>query len=458
MQTSAACADFRRGWLCRRELLRAGSLGILGLGLPDLLRLEAASAPASKGNSKIKSCILLYYYGGPSHHDTWDMKPTAPPEVRGEFKPIATRVPGLRISEHLSRCARVTDKLAIIRSVHHRMTNHNAAAVEALCGRAPLKGDLEFLAGDPTDFPCYGSALSYLLPGKQPVPPYVALPHVMWNVVKLAGQTAGFLGSAYDPLHVTRDPNGPHFRVGEMGLPADLTLSDLEHRQTILNLLDRQARGWEELVGTGAVDTFHAKAFELLRSPQASQAFDISREPPGTRDRYGRTKHGQSLLLARRLVEAGVRCVSVYDGSRNGVDNWDTHTNNFSLLKDTLLPPADRAFAALIEDLHTRGLLDSTLVLWMGEFGRTPTVNKSAGRDHWPFCYTVVAAGGGVKGGCTYGSSDKLAAYPDANAVTPGDLAATLFWRFGLDHTREIRDFSSRPYRLAEGEPIRALF
>jgi hypothetical protein len=458
MPRNVACADFRRGRMSRRELLRVGGLGLLGLNLPDLLRLEAAAAAEKPRAAKVKSCILLYYYGGPSHQDTWDMKPDAPAEVRGEFKPIPTKVPGLRVSEHLSRSAQVVDKLAIIRSMHHRMRNHNAAAVEALCGREPLKGDLEFLAGDPTDFPCYGSAVAHLAPGKRPVPPYVALPHVMWNVVKLAGQTAGFLGSAYNPLHVTRDPNDPNFRVGEMSLPDDMTLPELEHRQSILRLLNRQARGWEELAGTGAMDAFYEKAFRLLHSPEASQAFDIAREDPRTRDRYGRNKHGQSVLLARRLVEAGVPFVSVYDGSRNGIDNWDTHGKNFESLKDTLLPPADRALAALIEDLDTRGLLDSTLVVWTGEFGRTPTINKNAGRDHWPDCYSVVLAGGGVEGGSTYGSSDKFAAYPDSNPATPGDLAATIFWRLGLNHTQQIHDFNGRPYRLAEGEPVRALF
>src|SRR5262249_30627992 len=233
MNRDAASANVPRGPMSRRALLRAGSLGLLGLTLPDLLRLEAAAAGGARP-TRVKSCILLYYYGGPSHQDTWDMKPDAPSEVRGEFKPVPTKVPGLRISEHLSRTARVADKLAIVRSMHHRMTNHNAAAVEALCGRTPLKGDLEFLAGDPTDIPCYGSAVAYLTPPRRPVPPYVALPHVMWNVVKLAGQTAGFLGSAYDPLHVTRNPNDPTFRVGEMALPDDLTLPELEHRQSIL--------------------------------------------------------------------------------------------------------------------------------------------------------------------------------------------------------------------------------
>jgi hypothetical protein len=398
MSHGHACAGFRRARLSRRELLRVGGLGCLGLNLPEFLRLEAAQAAGSSSpGTAVKACILLFYYGGPSHHDTWDMKADAPLEVRGEFQPTATNVPGLRISEHLGRTARVADKLAIVRSVHHSMRNHNAAAVEALCGRAPLKGDLEFLAGDPTDFPCYGSALTYLLPEERPVPPHVALPHIMRNVVKLAGQTAGFLGSAYDPVHITRDPNDPGFRVGEMGLPDDLTVEDLEHQHSLLRLLDRQARGWEKLAGAGAMDSFYERAFTLLRTPAASRAFDISQEDPRTRDRYGRSKHGQSVLLARRLVEAGVRFVSVYDGSRNGVDNWDTHSDNFKQLKETLLPPADQALSALIEDLAVRGLLDSTLVVWMGEFGRTPRVNGGAGRDHWPDCYSVVLAGGGVK-------------------------------------------------------------
>src|SRR5262249_15629980 len=222
---------------------------------------------------------------------------------------------------------------------HHRMTNHNAAAVEALCGRTPLKGDLEFLAGDPTDFPCYGSAVSYLTPGARPVPPYLALPHITWNAGKLAGRNAGFLGAAYGPLHVPRDPTDPAFRVGEMALPDDVTLRELEHRQSIRQLLDRQARGWEEQAGTGAMDAFYEKAFRLLRSPEASRAFDISQEDPRTRDRYGRNKHGQSLLLARRLVEAGGRFVSGYDGSRNGIGQTETPGKKFQGPQETHTAP-----------------------------------------------------------------------------------------------------------------------
>ncbi len=446
--------------LHRRQLLRAGGLGFLGLNLAQLLRAEdVARSPGASQSSgaQIKSCILMFYYGGPSHHDTWDMKPRAPLEVRGEFKSIATSVPGIRISEHLPYSAKVMDRLCVIRSAHHPMRNHNSAAVEALCGRTPLKGDLELLANDPTsDFPCYGSALTYLKGATPSVPSHVALPHVMYNVVKLPGQTAGFLGPAYEPLQVTRDPNAPDFRVSEIELPAGLTLAELESRQALLARVNsRQAT---PSAASGSMASYYERAFNLLRSDAVRTAFDIGRETAATRERYGRNIHGQSALLARRLVEAGVRFVSVYDKVTNGLDNWDTHVNNFGRLKDQLLPPCDRGFSALVEDLAARGLLDSTLVIMLGEFGRTPKINRDGGRDHWPDCYSVVLAGGGIRGGVLYGSSDKLGAYPESNPVTPGDLAATIFWRFGLDPATELHDLTGRPFRLATGEPIYSLF
>ena len=447
----------------RRTLLSAGGLGFLGLNLAQLLRAEALSGRAAKAPAQpIKSCILMFYYGGPSHHDTWDMKPTAPLEVRGEFKGIQTSVPGLQVSEHLPRCAKIMDRVAVIRSGHHNMSNHNAAAVEALCGHTPIKGDLELLANDPTvDFPCYGSAVSYFSKTKAPVrqatvPPFVALPHVMYNVVKLPGQTAGFLGPAYEPLQVTKDPNKADFRVGEIELPSGLSLAELENRQSLLSGINAQMPDASRSLET--MDAFYQRAFNLLRSDAVRRSFDISSEDAQTRDRYGRNIHGQSVLLARRLVESGVRFVSVYDKVTNGLDNWDTHVNNFGRLKDQLLPPCDQAFSALVEDLEQRGLLDSTLVVMLGEFGRTPKINKEGGRDHWPKCYSVVMAGGGVRGGAIWGSSDKLGAYPDLNPVTPGDLAATIFWRFGIDSTTELHDASGRPFRLAGGEPIYGLF
>ena len=443
----------------RRQLLRAGGLGFLGVHLAHLFEAEARAGMtggAALAKNPLKSCILMFYYGGPSHHDTWDMKPLAPAEVRGEFKSIATSVPGVRISEHLPRSAQIVDRLAVVRGMHHTMSNHNAAAVEALCGRTPLKGDLELLSNDPTtDFPCYGSALTYLKGPTPSVPPHVALPHVMYNVVKLPGQTAGFLGAAYEPLQVTKDPNAPDFRVAEIELPSGLSLGESENRRALLSRIN--ARMPDDRA-QGNMNAFYRRAFDLLRSDAVRRAFDIGRENARTRERYGRNIHGQSALLARRLVESGVRFVSVFDRVRNGPNNWDTHDNNFGRLKDDLLPPCDTAFSALIEDLEAKGLLDSTLVVMLGEFGRTPKINGAGGRDHWPNCFSVVLAGGGIAGGTMYGASDKLGAYPETDPVTPGDLAATIFWRFGLDPATELHDPAGRPFRLAAGAPIHGLF
>jgi hypothetical protein len=447
--------------LSRRRLLQFGGLGCLGLSLPDLFRAEAARAadPTRTRTAPVRSCILLFFYGGPSHLDTWDPKPNAPREVRGEFRAVPTAVPGVRLGEHLPHCGRVMNKLALVRSLHHPMRNHNSAAVEALCGRTPLKGDLELLADDPNSFPCYGSALSYGARESRSVPAHVALPHVMYNVVTLPGQTAGFLGAAHNPFQVNGDPNAPDFRAGELGLPADLPLARLEDRRSLLRVMDHQTARADRRLGQQTLTVCQGRAFDLLRSEAVRRAFDLSREPPVLRERYGRTTLGQSLLLARRLVEAGVRFVNVNDKVHNGqLANWDSHENNFARLKDDLLPPADRALSALVEDLEARGLLDSTLVVALAEFGRTPQVNKSAGRDHWPDCYSMVLAGGGVIGGAVYGASDRLGAFPASDLVTPGDLAATLFWRFGLDGSAEVRDRAGRPYRLAEGEPLFKLF
>jgi hypothetical protein len=448
--------DFFHG---RRHWLRAGSLGLFGLGLSRFLRAEAIPAASFSRRPPIKSCILLFYYGGPSHLDTWDMKPAAPREVRGEFRPLASVVPGVRLCEHMPHCARVVNKVAIVRSFHHGMRNHNAAAVESLCGRTPLKGDLELLADDPNSFPCYGSVLTTFKPATRGIPSHVALPHVMYNVVMLPGQTAGFLGAAANPFQVNQDPNEADFHVDELTLPAELPLARLDDRQSLLSLLDVQIRRAAQLRDAKPMTVYQEKAFRLLHSEKVRRAFDLSKETSRLRERYGRNKLGQSLLLARRLVEAGVQFVNVNDKVTNGqLANWDSHENNFGRLKNDLLPPADQGFSALIEDLDARGLLESTLVVALAEFGRTPKINRAAGRDHWPDCFSIVLAGGGVRGGTVYGASDKIGAYPASDPVSPGDLAATLLWRFGLDLTTEIRDLTGRPYRLAEGTPLRTLF
>lgn len=466
--------------LSRRRLLRIGGLGSLGLTLPGLLQAEAIKSATRKigaGTTRpIRSCILVFYYGGPSHIDTFDMKPNAPAEIRGQFSSIATSVPGLRICEHLPDTAKVMDRLAVVRSMHHPMTNHNAAAFTALCGRNPLKGDLELLGNDRNDPPCHGATLSATLLEKRGLPTFVALPHVMYNVVQLPGQVAGFLGSAHNPFQVNADPSAPDFRLGELDLPGELSIDRLDHRASLLSALDGHRRrsdlaasmstamiaGHEQTASpqrTDPSDVYTEKAFRLLHSPAVGRAFHLGSEDPRLRDRYGRNKLGQSILLARRLIEAGVRFVTVFDGQHNGQEaNWDAHSNVFGRLKNDLIPPADQAFAALINDLTDRGLLEETLVIAMGEFGRTPKINASAGRDHWPNCYSVILAGGGVQGGIAFGSSDKFGAYPDTDAVSPADLAATLYWRFGLDPALEIRDLTGRPYKLADGQPIKSVF
>jgi hypothetical protein len=435
----------------RRDWITASGLGGLGWALASAAKhpARAAQPSAPAARPPIKSCILLFYYGGPSHLETYDPKPDAPAEVRGEYAPIATSVPGTLVSEHLPRTARIVDRLALVRSVHHPMRNHNSAAAEALTGRTPTGGDLELLTDDPRGFPTLGSAVSYALGERAGVLPYVALPYTIYNVVQLPGQTPGMLGSRFDRFQVDGNPNDPAFRV-----PAFDAAVDLAPRRALWQALDRLAESGD----AQRMDTYQRRALELLGSDAVRRAFRVHEESPALRERYGHCLLGQSLLLARRLVEADVSFVTVFDGQTNGQDaNWDSHQTIFPRHRQ-LIPPADSAFSALVEDLAERGLLDSTLVLATGEFGRTPRINGSAGRDHWPDCYTVTLAGGGLRGGALYGASDNIGAYPAVDPVTPGDLAATIYWRFGIDPAQEIHDQTARPFRLAEGKPLAGLF
>lgn len=448
----------------RRDLLRIGGLSLLGLNSTERLRADVpqpGNTADSTAASAIKSCILLYQSGGPSQLDTWDLKPEAPREIRGEFNGISTSVPGLHVCEYLPHLAQLADRLAIVRSMHHRMRDHNAAATETLCGHTPLEGDIIFSDGS-NSFPCFGSVLSRLLP-QGPVPFHVALPQVVSRGGKLPGQGPGFLGDAYSPFQVSQDPSAADFGVPELTLPHGMTLESLQHRRGVLCKIDRQLQASATPIAHKSMNVFRDRAFELLGSEAVRRGFDIAQENERTRDRYGRNKHGQSVLLARRLVEAGVRFVtvnSIGDPELGGGDDWDTHFQNFSILKEDLLPKTDQAFSALIEDLQARGLLDSTLVVWIGEFGRTPRVTNApgGGRDHWPDCFSVVLAGGGVKGGSVYGASDKHGAFPEADPVSSGDLAATLFWRFAVDPASVISDRFGRPIRIGEGDPVHRLF
>jgi hypothetical protein len=436
--------------LTRRRCLQIGGLGWLHSAL-----LPGAQSPDSTAErSKIKSCILIFHYGGPSHLETYDPKPNAPADIRGEYQTISTVVPGVRVGEYLPQVAKLMDRVALVRSMHHPMRNHNAAAAEVLTGKTPAGGDLELLSDDPRSYPTLGSAVHFGLGQRSSLLSYVALPYTIYNVVQLPGQTPGFLGGAFDRFQVSANPNSPDFRIAALELPGNRRASDLESRETLLHRLD-------SLPSTGPYSkmrSYQERVLELITSESVRRSFDIGQENSSTRDRYGRNLLGQSLLLARRLVEGGVNFVTVFDGQRNGQDaNWDSHEKIFTRHRQ-LIPPADQGFSALIEDLEKRGQLDSTLVLAMAEFGRTPKINISAGRDHWPDCYTMAMVGGGVRGGSIYGASDKIGAYPDLDPVTPADITATVLWRFGIDPRREVKDQTNRPIRLSDGHPLARLF
>jgi hypothetical protein len=463
--------------LTRRGLLQFTGGGALGLTLGGLWRAQAARPASAVTRAPIRACILIFYYGGPSHIDTFDLKPAAPAEVRGDFKPIATTVPGLHVCEHLPRLARLMDKIALVRSVHHAARLHDSAAIHVLTGR-PLDGpDRELFAPQPQFYPCHGSAVAHLRARSRRDVPFASLPFTFHNVQDVPCQGGGFLGAACDPLRIEVDPAQRRYHIAVLNRPEGLTRPRSIDRRRLLDALESGP------LSRGADPAWRGlceKAYRLLDSEAVRVALDIRREPPALRERYGfdadpvavgegggggngaemgvaRQMRGQNLLLARRLIEAGVPFVTVYDFKQQG-QNWDAHFKSGNQHKRFLLPAADRSLSALLEDLDVRGLLDSTLVVAMGEFGRTPRINREGGRDHWPDCYTVLLAGGGVRGGAVYGSSDRIGAYPASDPVTPGDLAATIFWRFGLDPAAEIHDQGGRPHALADGRPIRRLF
>jgi hypothetical protein len=412
--------------------------------------------------------------------DTYDLKPDAPAEVRGEFKAIATSVPGLFVCEHLPKMARCMHRVALIRSMHHENRLHDSASTEALTGRQPPTGDREEAVPIKQVFPCYGAALSYLRRELQLDVPHAALPFVFHNVVNVPCQGGGFLGSTYDPLQINVDLDRRAYSAGALALPAGQSAESLQDRRRLLMSLQEKTIASAKSLPIGRWQLSTDKAFQLLGTESFRRALDLSRESSQTRDRYGydtapvavgsgggggngaemgfaRQMRGQNLLLARRLVEAGVPFVNVFDFRQQG-QNWDAHHQNFEQHKRHLLPLADQSLCALIEDLDARGLLDTTLVVAMGEFGRTPKINKNGGRDHWPDCYTVLLAGGGVHGGAVFGASDRSGAYPAKDPVTPADLAATIFWRFGIDPSSEIHDLTGRPWRVADGRPLTSLF
>jgi hypothetical protein len=394
--------------------------------------------------------------------DTLDMKPDAPDGIRGELKPIATNVPGIQLCELLPRLATVADKFSLVRSMHHTMKSHNPATYYSLTGHAPPVDDIRLR--DTLDlFPAYGSVVNKFSPGRDDMPAFVAYPHVLRDGSITPGQHASFLGKSYDPFFLSKDPNAPNFKLPELSLPANLSLERLENRREVLKLIDRQSELLEYSNIAQGIDASYERAITMLTSPRVKKAFDLTAEPEDVRDQYGRTTYGQGCLLARRLVESGAKFINVYfSESIGGQDTvkggWDTHGFNnkpmYPVLTKYLIPITDRVLPTLLEDLDARGLLDSTLVVWMGEFGRSPRINGMAGRDHWPQCYTALVAGGGTKRGFVYGSSDKSGAYPANNSVRPEDLAATMFYVLGIDPHTEVHDALNRPISIAPGQPI----
>jgi hypothetical protein len=473
-----SATDLRQGWN-RRDCLRVGVsavLGVLGQTLLPATSARANELRASRSFGRARSCIFVYLFGGPSHIDIWDMKPGAPPEIRGEFKPQATNVPGIQITEHLPRLARMTDKYAIIRSLSHGDSAHGSAGHTMLTGRRPRV--LGEVAPNADDFPHYGSVLSHLRPVPRAVAPFVALPWAVTTSTNIVpGQNGSFLGRAMDPLRLELPPDQSlDFAPPLSHLPPEVSRGRLEDRQTLRQLLENHDR-LNRNTTANDMGQLYRRAFRFLASEEAARAFRVDREPAKLRERYGLNVFGQSLLLARRLVEAGVPMITVYWPDRkepnafnnNGVRDsvavpaWDTHghhvgnTPNFPALRERLLPPLDLASSALMEDLQARGLLDETLIVWTGEFGRSPRINGDAGRDHYGNVFSAMLAGGGIQGGQVYGASDKHGAFPADNPVSPGAFAATLYHCLGVAPDTEIPDRLGRPVRVAEGQPVAPL-
>ncbi len=448
--------------ISRRELMRIGGLNLLGATLPALLGASVRGATTGRDPTfgRAKNVIYLWLQGGPPQHETFDPKPDAPLEIRGPFKPICTNVPGIQFCELLPRVARVADKLAVVRSMSTDDNTHDTSGYWVLTGTKYESGSAREIK--PTDWPYFGSVVKMLKPSTRvSALSTVWIPDIMRlnDNVRPAGQTAGFLGAQWDPDRFIGDPASDTYQVEGLGLQSDISPLRLESR---VSLFEQVGRNLDEVERTGAIrnfDDIRQAAFGLLTSGQAREAFQVRREPDKVRERYGKNRWGQCVLLARRLIEAGVRLVHVgwpRDPGDTAVDNplWDTHSQNADRLQDVLCPMFDVGFSALIEDLDQRGLLAETLVVAVAEFGRTPKINAFGGRDHWGPVFSFVIAGAGISGGQVYGSSDKNGAYPASNRMQPQELSATIFHLLGIGHEATFRDRTGRPLSVTKGEPL----
>jgi hypothetical protein len=457
--------------LTRRDWLHVGSLGMLGLSLPALLGSSRAQAGHLEGRAdqersfgRAKACILLALLGGPPQHETWDPKPDAPAEIRGPFKPIASSVPGLQVCELMPRVARLAHHCAVLRAVSTSDNAHSSSGYAMLTGQPHLPTNVENARpGAPNDWPCVGAVVNHLRRGQKGgggLPAAVTLPEHIWNTgnIPWPGQDGGWLGRIADPWLLHCEPAEPDFHPPALSLPAEVPPLRFDERRSLLQQVNRHLDHLDRSPAGAVFGDQSRQAFDLLRSPQARRAFDLDREPPAVRDRYGRTRFGQSCLLARRLVEAGVTLVQVNWTRLKNVANegtWDTHGKNAESLKNPLMPMMDQSYSALLEDLKERGLLEETLVVWLGEFGRTPRHNGAAGRDHWGSVFSIALAGGGVRGGVVHGASDRQGAFPKEGRVLPQDLTATVFHCLGHRPDTEIRNALARPVPISRGEVIR---
>ena len=422
----------------------------MGLMLPDLLRAEQAKKETSSTFGRAKSCIFCFMFGAPAHQDIWDLKPDSSEEVRGPFNPISTSVPGTQFGEHIPKIAGMADRFALIRSVTHPDSTHTVAMHYMQTGvrhRRPNTNPTNL----PDDFPCFGATMNLIHRQSSVLPAGVSL-NAPGNEIPLGhifpGFFAGFIGNHLDPMFVTDDPSQPDFNPFPTG---GINVGRrFDERTSLLGRLDQLRRRLDHVQSVRSVTRFQEKAIRVVNSPEALNAFDLTRETTGLRDQYGMTPFGQGCLLARRLVESGVRLVTV-NWERDDAF-WDTHADNFNKHKKSLLPNLDRGFSALLEDMQQRGLLDDTLIVWLAEFGRTPKINAKAGRDHWAACNTVLLAGAGIPGGQVYGASDRQAAYPARDPVAPEDLSATIYHLLGIDPHQAIHSPDGRPVALSNGE------
>lgn len=451
--------------LRRREALRVGGLSALGLSLAGMNRARAQSAEVdqSPGFGRAKSVIMIWLLGGPPQHETWDPKPNAPREVQGEFGCIDSVVPGIRVGELMPKLAMHTDKLSILRSVVTKDQAHSSSGYQMLTGvpHQPLSQE-NVTSKAPNLSPSHAAIVRALRPDRDGLPSAIALPYHIANDGEILwpGQTAGVLGRQFDPWLISCDPSKPDFQVPDLSLQSDISSSRFASRRALLAGLDSARRQVDQLGSAGQFHQYSQQAFDLLSGKAARRAFEISEESDATRDRYGRNRFGQSMLLARRLVESGVSLVQVNwtrveDVKNNG--SWDTHNNHFSDLKNHLMPRMDLACSALFDDLQQRGLLNDTLVVWLGEFGHTPRINGNGGRDHWGNCFSIALGGAGIRGGFVHGESDPHAAFPLSGAVSPADVTATIFHSLGFSPETLLYDQTERPFPLTRGQVIREI-